>query len=77
MWREGRGGWGAEGRFLHTLEQKSNHCVLMKVKKGAQCTDQAKKAVGSSFIPSVALLTRPSGTIHPTVDCHGFTRPKI
>ena len=52
MWREGGGRWGAEGGFLHTLEQKSSHCVLMKVKKGAQCTYQANKVIGSSFTPS-------------------------
>ena len=27
----GGGGWGAEGRFFHTLEQKSNHYVPIEV----------------------------------------------
>ena len=29
--------------------------------------------VGSSLTPHAALLVRPSGTIHPVVDLHGFT----
>ena len=36
-----------------------------------------REAVESSFTLSVALLVHPSGTVHPTVDCHasnGFTR---
>ena len=32
-----KGGWRAKGGFFHTKEQKSNHCVLMEVQKGA-CT---------------------------------------
>ena len=44
----------------------------MEVQKGAQCTCQAEKVVGSSFTPSVILLVHPSGTVHPTVDCHGL-----
>ena len=50
------GSWGAKGGFFHTLEQKSSHCVLMEVQKGAQYTCQAEKVIGSSFTPSVALL---------------------
>ena len=34
-WEEGGmgggGGWGAEGEFFHTFEQKSSHCVFTKV----------------------------------------------
>ena len=73
----GGGGWEVKGGFLHTLEQKSSHCVIMEVQKGAQCTCQTEKAVGSSFTPSVALLVRLSGTVHPTLDCHGFTKSQI
>ena len=49
-------GWGAEGGFFHTLKQKSDHCVLMEIQRGAQYTYQAKKVIGSIFIPNVALL---------------------
>ena len=65
------GSWGAKGGFFHTLEQKSSHCVLMEVQKGAQYTCQAEKVIGSSFTPSVALLVHPSGIIHPIITCHG------
>ena len=68
------GRWKAEGGFLHTLEQKNNHCVLNEVQKRAQCSFQAGKVIRSSFTPSVALLVHPKGTIHRTVDCHEFTR---
>ena len=40
----------------HTMEQKISHCKLMDVQKEASCTCQAKKVVGSSFTPIVALL---------------------
>ena len=46
-------GRGAKGWFFHALEQKSSHCVLMELQIGAQCTCQAEKVVGNSFIPSV------------------------
>ena len=36
-----------------------SHYLLMEVKKEAQCTCQAEMVVGSSFIPSVALLMFP------------------
>ena len=39
-WVGGGGGWGAEGGFFHTLEQKSNHCVLIEALKHAQLTYQ-------------------------------------
>ena len=54
------GGWGAKGSF-------SIHCVLMEVQKGAQCTFQTEKVVGSSFV-------HPSGNVHPTVGFNGFTK---
>ena len=60
--------------FIHWNVQKSNHCVLMEVQKGAQCTTvstyQTKMVVGSKFhTKGIALLMYPSGTIyvHPTV----------
>ena len=31
----GGGGWGAEGGFFHTFEQKSSHCVFIEVNKTA------------------------------------------
>ena len=37
------------------------------------CTCQDKTVVGNSLTPPVALLVRPSGTIHPAVDRHEFT----
>ena len=43
-------------------------------KRDSVATCQAKKVIGSSFTPSVALLVHPSGTVHPTMDCHGLTR---
>ena len=66
--------WRAEDRFFRTLVHKSSHCVLIEVQKEALCTFQVKKIIGRSFTPSVALLVCLSGTIHPTVNCHGFTR---
>ena len=48
--------------------QKRSHCVLMEIQRGAQCIYlSGKMVVGCSFIPSVALLMCPSGTVHPTV----------
>ena len=52
-----------------------NRKAIMEVQNGAQCTFQAEEVIGSSFTLSPALLVRPSGTVHPTVGCHGvFTR---
>ena len=67
---------GTEGEVHYTLEQKSSHCVLIKVQKRARCTCQAEIVVGSSFTPSVALLLYLSSTVHPIIDCHEFTRHK-
>ena len=53
--------------------QGKSRCVFNKAQKQPQCTCQDKTVAGSSLTPHAALLVRPSGTIHPTVDCHGFT----
>ena len=75
-------GWGVGvGRELkavssiHWNRKIAIVCLLMEVQKGTWCTCLAKKVIGSSFTPTkcVALLVHPSGTVHPTVDCHGFT----
>ena len=68
-----RGGWEAEGGLNHPLAVRKCRCVLSKAQKQPQCTCQNKTAVGNSLTPLVALLVRPSGTIHSTVDCHEFT----
>ena len=69
----GVGGWEAEGRLNHPLAQRKGCCVLSKAQKQPQYTRQDKTVVGSSLTPHADLLVRPSGTIHPTVDCHEFT----
>ena len=66
-------GWEAEGRLNHPLAQGKSRCVFNKAKKQPQCTCQDKTVAGSRLTPHVALLVRPSGTIHPVVDCHDFT----
>ena len=38
----GKGGWEGEGGLYHTLEQKSSHCVLIKVQKQPQYISQAE-----------------------------------
>ena len=67
----GGGGWEAEGRFFHTLEQKSTHVPIVcswKYRKGHSVrTCQAEKVVASSLTSRVALIGCPSGTVHPTV----------
>ena len=78
-WEEGGEGGGSGGEpkaisSISTLKQKSSYCVLMKVLKGSQRTCQAKKAVGSSLTPSVALSVHLSGIVHPSVDYLGFIR---
>ena len=45
----GGGRWGAEH---HTLEQKSSHCLINEVQKGAQCTYQAEMVIGNSLAPT-------------------------
>ena len=77
-WAGGRGvgdwdGWGVEGGFFHTFEQKSSHCVFIKVHRQPKSTCQAGTVADSSLIPSVALLVYPRGTTHSIVDCHEFT----
>ena len=67
------GGWEAEGGLNHPLAQRKSRCVLSKAQKQPQCTCQDKTVVGNSLTPPVALLVRPTGTIHPTVDRHEFT----
>ena len=71
-------GWevrsGRESKAPRSSIHWSSHCVLMEVQKRAWCTCQTEKVVRSSFTPIVALLVHPSGTVHPTVDHHGFTR---
>ena len=52
-------GWEAEGGLYHTLKQKSSHCVLTEIQKGAQCTCQAETVVDSSLIASIALSVHP------------------
>ena len=69
----GGGGWGAESGFFHTFEQKSSHCVFIKVHRHPQFTCQAGMVADGSLIPSVALLVHPRGTTHSIVDCHKFT----
>ena len=73
-------GWEAEGGLNHPpaqrksrCVQRKSRCVLSKAQKQPQCTCQDKTVVGNSLTPLVALLVRPSGTIHPTVDRHEFT----
>ena len=68
------GGWEAEGRLNHPLAQGNSRCVFNKAQKQPQCTCQDKTVVGRSLTPHAALLVCPSGTIHPVVDCHEFTR---
>ena len=63
------GRWGAKGRYLHTFDWKSSHCVFIEV---PQFTCQADIVTGSSLTPSVALLVHPSGTAHSIVDCHEY-----
>ena len=73
-WRGGGGGgWGAVGRFFHTFEQKSSHCVFIEVHRQPQFTCQAGTVADNSLIPSVALLMCPRGTTHSIEDCHEFT----
>ena len=67
------GEWEAEGGLNHPLAVRKSRCVLSKAQKQPQCTCQDKTVVGSSLTPHAALLVRPSGTIHPTVDRHEFT----
>ena len=67
------GGWGAKGRFFHTFEHKSSHCVFIEVHRQPQFTCQADVVTDSSLTPSVALLVCPRGTTHSIVNCHEFT----
>ena len=71
-WVGGRG-WGAEGRFFHTFEQKSSHCVFIEVHRQPQLTCLGGTVTDSSLTQSVALLEHPIGTTHSIVDCHKFT----
>ena len=66
---------GTVGGFFRTFEQKSSHCVfiIIRVHRQPQFTSQAGTVADSSLTPSVALLVRPRGTTHSTVDCHEFT----
>ena len=61
-WEVGAGGEPKAGFSIHW----SRKAASWKCKKG----QNAKKVVGSSFTPSVALLVHPSGTVHYTEDCH-------
>ena len=67
------GGWEAEGGPNHPPAQSKSRCVFNKAPKQPQYTCQDKTVVGSSLTPHAALLVRPSGIIHPVVDCHEFT----
>ena len=67
------GGWEAKGGLNHPLAQRRSHCVFIKAQKQQQCICQDKTVVGSSLTPHAALIVRPSGTIHPVVDCQEFT----
>ena len=58
------GSYIIKGRIFHTLEQKSSHCVLVEVQKGARCTCYTEMIFNSSFSPTIALLVHPSGTVH-------------
>ena len=71
--RRGLGGWGVEGGFFHTFEQKSSHCVFIEVHRQPQFTCQAGTVAGSSLTPSAALLVHLRGTTHSTVDYYEFT----
>ena len=67
------GRWGAKGRFFHTFDWKSSHCVSTEAHKHPQFTCQADTVTSRSLTPSVALLVHPSGIEHSIVDCHEFT----
>ena len=47
------GGWGAEGGFFHTFEQKSSHGGLIEMHRQPQFTCQADTVADSSLTPSV------------------------
>ena len=66
----GGSGWGAEGGFFYIFEQKSSHCVFIKVHRQPQFTCQAGTVADSSLTPSVAILVHPRGTTRSIVDCH-------
>ena len=66
----GLGGWGAEGGFFHTFEQKRSHCVFIEVHRQPHSTGTV---ANSSLTPSLALLVHLRGTRHSIVDCHEFT----
>ena len=67
----GRDGWLAEGRFFHRFEQKSSHCVIIKVHKQSQFTCQVDTVSNNSLTSRVALLVRLIGTAHSIV--HAWT----
>ena len=66
----GVGGKPKVDYIYYLLEQGC--CV--EAQKQPQCTCQAKTVVGSSLTPHAALSVLPSGTVHPVVSCHEFTR---
>ena len=68
----GWGEWEAEGGLNHPPAQRKSCCVLNKAQKQPQCTCQDKTVVGNSLTLLIALLVRPSGTIHLTVDRYEF-----
>ena len=53
------GGWEAEGRLYHPLEQEQSS-VFNEAQKQPQCTCQAKSVIGSSLTPPAALLVLPT-----------------
>ena len=58
----GGGGWGVQGEFFHTFEQKSSHYVFIEVHNQLQFTCQADIVTDSNLTPSIALLVHP--TLH-------------
>ena len=54
------GGWEAEGRLCHQLEQEQGRCGFNEAQKQPQCICQAKAVVGSSLTPHAALLMLPT-----------------
>ena len=62
------------GSSIHWNRKAAIVCSW-KYRKGDSVATCQAEVIGSSFTPSVALLVYPSGTVHPTMDCHGLTRP--
>ena len=68
--RKGVGGWETEGGLYYPSVQRQGRCIFNEAQKQPLCTCQAKTIIDSNLTPCAALLVFPSGTVHPTVDCH-------